>query len=75
MLATGPKVRGVQTRQRTMNFKGDKTGSTTSFGREVKPAVAYRKVKQHLKDPYNMRKIIRLQAKFMDFLVKLLLLC
>jgi hypothetical protein len=40
VLATGPKV---QTRPRTMDFKGDKIHSMPSFGGEVKPLVPCRR--------------------------------
>jgi hypothetical protein len=43
VLATGPKGSRVQTRPRTMDFKGDKIRSTPSFGGEVKPSVPYRR--------------------------------
>jgi hypothetical protein len=51
----------VQTRQRTMDFKGDKVHSTSSFGAEVKPSVPCRKILWHVKNPTNMKKILRRQ--------------
>jgi hypothetical protein len=46
VLVTGPKVSRVQTRPRTMDFKGDKIRSTPSFGGEVKPSVPCKRTKQ-----------------------------
>jgi hypothetical protein len=40
VLATGPKVSRVQTRPRTIDFKGDKI---PSLGGEVKPSVLCRR--------------------------------
>jgi hypothetical protein len=42
LLANGSRSR-VQTRPRTMDFKGDKIRSTPSFGGEVKPSVPCRR--------------------------------
>jgi hypothetical protein len=40
----------VQTRPRTMDFKGGKIHSTTSFGEEVKLSAPY-KILRHVKEP------------------------
>jgi hypothetical protein len=49
----------VQTRQKTMDFKGDKVRSTSSFGAEVRPSAPCRKILWHFKNPTNMKKILR----------------
>jgi hypothetical protein len=43
VLATGPQGSRVQTRPRTMDFKGDKIRTMPSFGGEVKPSVPCRR--------------------------------
>jgi hypothetical protein len=42
VFAIGPKVRGFKPGQGRWIFKGHEIRSTTSFGREVKPAVPYK---------------------------------
>jgi hypothetical protein len=43
---------GLQTRPRSMDFKGDKIRSTLSFGGEVKPSVPCHRLR-HVKESYE----------------------
>jgi hypothetical protein len=56
VLAIGSKVRGFKPGRGRWIFKGDKILST-SFGREVKPAVQCRNILRHVKDPCGIKEI------------------
>jgi hypothetical protein len=61
VLVTGPNVCGFKPGKRRWIFKGDKSPNTTYFGGKVKPPVHCSKILRHVKNPYSMKEIIRLQ--------------
>jgi hypothetical protein len=50
VLVVGLKLRGFKTGRGRWICKGNKIGSTTSFGGEVKPSAPCRKILRHVKD-------------------------
>jgi hypothetical protein len=58
VLVIGPKVRGFNPAEDDGFLRAIKIRSTTSFGREVKPAIPFRKILRHVKDHYSTKEIL-----------------
>jgi hypothetical protein len=62
MHVIGLEIRGFKPGRGRQILKVINIHSKTSFGEELKPSVPYRNILRHLKDPTNMKKILRRQS-------------
>jgi hypothetical protein len=58
LLAIGPKIRELKPDRERWILTAKVIRSTTSFGGEVKPAVQFLKILQHVKNPYSVTHIL-----------------
>jgi hypothetical protein len=54
--AIGPNVRWFKPSQKRLFVRAIKIRSTTFFGGEVKPSAPCRKILQHIKEPYSIKR-------------------